>query len=287
MISASDVVPTTGLSARLMFVSSGFMAFLAVFALAVALGAGALAQKWRAALEGTMTIRLSAPPDQVEVQTQAVLRLLTTTPGVERASLVDDDAQRALLSPWLGPDIPVESLPLPRLIEVITSGAGPDLQGLRLRLRAEAPAAILDDHDGWRRPLMTTTRIIRLAGWVAALLAMGGSAAMVALASNAALATNLPVLRVLRLIGARDHFILRVFVRRFTLRAFFGACLGTAIALAGLAFLSYDMSGTVLFGGVSVSTSDWFILLLTPFCSALTAFVATRLSAAYLLKGLR
>ena len=51
-------------------------------------------------------------------------------------------------------------------------------------------------------------------------------AAMITLAANAALATNAQVIRVLRLIGARDTYIARAFVRRFTLRALSGAAVG-------------------------------------------------------------
>ena len=51
---------------------------------------------------------------------------------------------------------------------------------------------------------------------------------MITLAANAALATNAQVIRVLRLIGARDTYIARAFVRRFTLRALSGAAIGTA-----------------------------------------------------------
>ncbi len=54
---------------------------------------------------------------------------------------------------------------------------------------------------------------------------------MITLAAQAALAANDPVIRVLRLIGARDSYIARAFVRRFTLRALAGAALGT---LAGM-----------------------------------------------------
>ena len=43
-------------------------------------------------------------------------------------------------------------------------------------------------------------------------------AAMITLAARAALATNAEVIRVLRLVGAKDSYIARAFVRRFTLR---------------------------------------------------------------------
>jgi cell division transport system permease protein len=53
-------------------------------------------------------------------------------------------------------------------------------------------------------------------------------AAMITLAANAALAANAQVIGVLRLVGARDTYIARAFVRRFTLRALTGAAAGAA-----------------------------------------------------------
>jgi cell division transport system permease protein len=45
------------------------------------------------------------------------------------------------------------------------------------------------------------------------------------------------VIRVLRLVGARDAYIARAFVRRFTLRALTGAAGGHRAAMAGVALL--------------------------------------------------
>ena len=60
---------------------------------------------------------------------------------------------------------------------------------------------------------------------------------MVTLAAQAALAANRPVIRTLRLVGARDGFIARAFARRLTARAAGGALAGTAAAMLALALL--------------------------------------------------
>ena len=55
----------------------------------------------------------------MQTQTEAVLDLLATTPGIASARALTDEEQRALLEPWFGPDLPIDALPIPRLIEVI------------------------------------------------------------------------------------------------------------------------------------------------------------------------
>ena len=161
---AGRVVPPSGHTAWLTSFTAGAMTFLAVFALALSLAAGRLAARWSDALERTATVRLSAPEDQMDIQTKAVLAVLTTTPGIATARAMTDAEQRALLEPWFGPDLPVDALPLPRLIEVTESGAGYDSEGLRQRLAAEAPGAVFDDHTRWRRPLAVAAGRLRLLG---------------------------------------------------------------------------------------------------------------------------
>ena len=88
-------------------------------------------------------------------------------------------------------------------------------EGLRLRLAAEAPGAVLDDHTRWRRPLVRAAERLRMLGWASILLIAATTAAMITLAANAALAANAQVIGVLRLVGARDAYIARAFERRF------------------------------------------------------------------------
>ena len=146
---ADRVVPPTGHTSWLTSFTAGTMTFLAVFALALSLAAGRLADRWSEALARTATIRISAPPDQQAAQTQAVLDLLATTPGVAASRALTDEEQRALLEPWFGPDLPLDALPIPRLIELTEEGDGYDGEGLRQRLAAEAPGAnVFYEKDG-------------------------------------------------------------------------------------------------------------------------------------------
>ncbi|MFN6976679.1 MAG: cell division protein FtsX, partial [Gemmobacter sp.] len=255
------------------------MAFLAVFALALSMAAGRLADRWSGALARSATIRLAAPPDQADAQLRAVLAVLETTPGVASARALTLAEQRALLEPWFGPDLPVDALSLPRLVEVVEDRPAYDSDGLRLRLAAEAPAALLDDHTRWRRPLAVAADRLRLLGAAALVLIGGAMAAMITLAANAALAANAPVIRVLRLVGAEDGYIARAFTRRFTLRALAGSAAGAFAGMLGIALLpSAEPAGGFLTGLAFVG-AGWLLPLLLPPLAALVAFLATRAAA--------
>lgn len=280
------VVPPSGYTARLTSFTAGAMAFLAVFALALSLASGRLATRWADALERTATVRLSAPQDQMDLQTKAVLDLLKTTPGIAEARALTDDEQRKLLEPWFGPDLPIDALPLPRLIEVKESGAGYDAEGLRARLAAEAPGAVLDDHTRWRRPLAIAASRLRLLGLMSIGLIAAATAAMITLAAQSALSANAQVIEVLRLVGAKDSYIARAFVRRFTLRALAGAAIGTLAAMIGVALLpSADAAGGFL-TGLGFQGAGWLFPLLLPPLIGAVAFLATRSAALRKLKEL-
>lgn len=273
------VVPPSGPTAWLTTFTAGAMAFLAVFALALSLASGRLADRWAGALARTATIRISAPADQMATQVRAVLDLLATTPGIAAARALDDSEQRALLEPWFGPDLPVEALALPRLVEITEADPGYDGEGLRQRLAAEAPGAVLDDHTRWRRPLVEAAGRLRSMGWLSMLLIGAATGAMITLAASAALAANAQVIRVLRLVGAMDNYIAGAFVRRFTLRALSGAAGGTVLGMAGVALLPRADAAGGFLTGLGFQGWAWLWPLAIPPLAAAVAFAATRAAA--------
>jgi len=283
---ADRVVPPSGYTANLTSFTAAAMAFLAVFALALSLATGRLADRWSEELARTATVRISAPEGQLGAQTDAVLRVLETTPGIKSARVLSDAEQKKLLEPWFGLDLPIETLPIPRLVEVIEDIPGPDVEGLRLRLAGEAPGAVFDDHTRWRRPLVDAAMRLRLlAGFAIGLIVMS-TAAMITLAAGAALAANATVISVLRLVGAKDAYIARAFVRRFTLRALFGAFVGVLFALLGVFMLPSPAEEGAFLTGLGFQGWHWFLPLLIPPFAGLVAFAATRRAAFRTLKGL-
>ena len=284
---ASDrVVPPSGSSAWLTSFTSGAMTFLAVFALALSLASGRLAERWSSALDKTATIRISAPDDQMSLQTKVVLDLLSKTPGIATSRAMTLEETKQLLEPWLGPDLPIEALPLPQLIEITETAAGYDAEGLRQRLAAEAPGAVLDDHTRWRKPMVEAADRLRLLGILSMALIGAAMAGMITLAANAALAANAQVIKVLRLVGARDQYIAGAFVRRFTIRAFTGSLVGAVLGTLGvLALPSVNEAGGFL-TGLGFTGLAWGLPFVLPFVAGVVAWLATRLAAFQTLRGL-
>lgn len=277
------VVPPTGFTALLTSVSTGAMAFLAIFAIALSLAAGELAARWEAELTGVATVRISAPPEQVEAQTKAVLSALSQTPGIAGTRQIDEAEQQALLAPWFGADLPLDRLRLPVLIEVRETVEGPDITGLTQRLAAEAPGAVYDNHNRWRLPLIDAAAKLRQLGLVALLLIVCVTGVIVGLAASAALSANGQIIDVLRVIGARDNWISRAFVRRFTLRALIGGAIGTLLGMIVVAVLPGGVETGVL-SGLGFDGAEWLWPLCVPVLIGAIAWAATGAAATRRLK---
>lgn len=281
---ADRVVPPTGFTAQLTLFSAASMAFLATFALALSLATGRLADRWSSELARTSTIRITAPTDQLTAQTQAALRVLETTPGIARSQALSEADQQALLAPWFGANVPLAGLPIPQLIEVVGESDGYDASGLRLRLQAEVPGAVLDDHTAWRKPLAQAAGRLRGLGWLSLVLITAATAAMITLAAQAALAANRQVIGVLRQVGATDRYIAGAFVRRFTLRALTGGAVGTMAGMISVALLpATDIAGGFL-TGLGFQGVGWLLPALIPLLAGLTGYAATSYAARHTLQ---
>ncbi len=283
---ADRVVPSTGFTAQLTLFVSGAMAFLAVFALALSMASGRLADRWASELAGAATLRINAPADQMAAQTETALRVLRQTPGVASARALTTQEQAALLAPWFGPDLPLDTLPIPQLIEITEGAPGLDANGLRLRLGAEVPGAVLDDHSRWREPLIAAATSLRRLGLISILLIGGATAAMITLAANASLAANAQIIEVLRQVGARDRFIAGAFVRRFTYRALFGATVGTLFGMSGVLLLPEASDAGGFLTGLGFAGVGWILPALIPVLGSVVAFLATWVAAKRKLKEL-
>ncbi|MEM6482278.1 MAG: cell division protein FtsX [Pseudomonadota bacterium] len=283
---AGAIVPRSGINAALTGFSAAAMAFLAVFAIALALTAGQLAQRWSDELAGHATIRIVAPQNEIENRTAAVLQMLEATPGVTFARALDQEEQRDLLAPWFGADLPVHMLSLPQLIEVHHEGREFDADTFGQRLTEQVPEALLDDHTRWQQPLAAASKRLRGVAFLSFVLSFGVTAAVIALAAQGALAANAQIISVLRLIGARDSFIEAAFVRRFTLRAVFGAAAGGLVGALAVSILPGSQPEGALLAGLGLNGWQWIWLFLIPPLAGVAAFAATLGAARRMLRDL-
>src|SRR3546814_666665 len=194
------------------------MVFLATLILSGGLLLSGTAAEWSRGLETRLTVQVPPLEDETEsdaaARVEEAVRVVRRTPGVAEASQVPPIEVAATLEPWVGPDVSIVDLPLPRLIDVrLESGADPDLAELADRLRAAVPGAALDSHNLLQEQLVKLLRSLELLAAAAIVLMALAAISVVVFATRSGLAVHREVIELLHLIGARDKYLARQFQR--------------------------------------------------------------------------
>jgi len=266
----------------------GVMAFLAALALGASLIAERTALGWRAGLSDRLTVQIlppahGAPARELDGEVDAALSVLRATPGIAHAAPLTQEQTLSLVQPWLGADVLVAELPLPRLIDAtIAPGAQVDLPSLSAQLKQAAPDSLLDDHARWISRLKNLADAITWSAYGILLLIAIATAAAVSFATRAGLEAHHEMVELLHRMGAHSNFIARAFERHY-----FRAALGAAAVGAVLAAILFLAAGGLEFAGIEavpflpplalkLKEVPW--LLAVPAVAGLIALVTARLS---------
>jgi len=260
-----------------------FMVFLACLALAAVLVVERAIQRWDRGLSGQLTVQIPAgkDPAQSEARLEAVLAVLTATPGVRGVTVMGPEEVRRLLQPWLGGGAELDELPLPALLAVSVDPASPpDLEALNRRLAEAVPGSFADDHRRWLDDLLALAGSVELAA-IAVMLLVGLAAVItVVFVTRTGLEIHRQVIELLHVMGAQDRYIAREFQRHSLQLGLRGGLFGFALAAGTLALLAWLArgSGAALLPDLSLTPLDWALLALLPLAAAATAMWTARLT---------
>lgn len=287
---SAPTLPQDWTSTWLSLLVATAMGFLASLGVAAASGAESLARSWTDDLAATATVSVSVDRGGARAVERAV-DLIRAHPGVREARPLEAEELDALLTPWLGPKGGAAALALPRLVDVTLERPGAlDPEALTRRLARAGLFAEVDTHGEWIDRLRPAAERIRALA-LGALGAIGIAAGLtVALACSAGLATQSRVIDVLKLVGAEDRYISRIFVRRFQVLVFVGSAIGAGVA-ALLLILSPQTQGPLsglelapLLPNLRPEGGAWAQFAALPLAFALIATVAARLSVTVALR---
>ena len=165
---------------------------------------------WNSVLTSTWTLQV--PADATPARLELTLGALRQTSGILSARLLEQAETEKLLEPWLGSSIPIDTLPLPRLIDIQVDPDTPvDLATLHKQLDLIVPAAQLENNSSWlgdtRRFARRIQGLIGLGVVVVTLLTV----TIVVFTARIGLAIHRSVIELLHLLGAQDAYIARQF----------------------------------------------------------------------------
>src|SRR3954451_8992520 len=150
MRAKASIVPEDSISGRALLAVIAIMTFLAALTLGAVTLVRSASGDWQSAVAREVTIQLR-PSEQrdIEADLRAAAAIASETAGVASTRVYSKEESASLLQPWLGSGLPLDELPIPRLIVVrVSPGAVPDFAALRQKL-SRVPSATLDDHRGY------------------------------------------------------------------------------------------------------------------------------------------
>ncbi len=192
------------------------------------LGLSDMLGEWNRLQAGTLTLQL--PADTSTARTDMALAVLRQTPGIVGVRLVEPAETKRLLEPWLGPSVPIDRLPVPRLVDLrVAPDVAIDFAALRQRLTSVAPGAELEERpagdDDTRADMRRAVLVLAVGLWLVAML--GAMSLVFAIWGH--LARHQLVIELLHRLGADDSDIAARFQTQALLHGLRGS-VGPAIA---------------------------------------------------------
>lgn len=270
---ATPIVPRHSISGSALIAVVAIMTFLASLTTGAVMLVLSSAAEWQSDVAREMTIQIRpAPGRDLDGDVGVATEIARAMPGIAEVRPYTEAESARLLEPWLGSGLPLDALPVPRIIVLrLAPGARPDLAALRTALTAKILGVTVDDHRGWidRMRAMANAAIAGGVGILA--LVLVATVLSVAFATRGAMATNRPIVEVLHFIGARDNFIAGQFQSHFLVLGLQGGALGGLAALLLLAlagFFGDQFLGTAaeeqtaaLFGTFSLGVAGYAAVL--------------------------
>jgi len=281
----------------------GFLVYLSALIVGCSLMIDQLADHWRASLAGNLTVEL--PIDAgIDVKARAdrldaAIDLITATPGITGATVLEQAELENLLRPWLGDNVAQLDIALPTMIAVTTQpNARIDHADLQRRLAAIVAGTRIDDHGDWVDDALRFLRGVQALAVFLVALVLAATAATVIFVTRTGLAVHQPVIEILHLVGAQDRYIARQFQAQSFRVSLTGGIIGTILAVATLIGLKLlgggsrlgladpaigidgaDIGRELMHGlasGFDLTIWHWSILAALPVAFALLAMLTAR-----------
>jgi cell division transport system permease protein len=284
----APILPPSNIQGNALMVVIAIMAFLACLTLGAVSMVRTTAAGWQSQISREITIQIK-PDDGLDMDAALAKArdLALTFVGTRAGTIMDDAATARLLEPWLGADLQLDDLPVPRLVIItIDESNPPDFAAMRDLLKAEVPQAFLDDHRTWVDRLVSMARTTVWIGTGVLILVFTAMILTVIFATRGALSGNRHIVEVLHFVGAERGFVAREFQKHFLRISLKGSAIGSALAAFLFATANLWQSSSratpeseqamVLFGSFTVGWSGYLGIFATMIVIALLTTVTAR-----------
>ncbi len=272
----------------------GIMVYLGSLAMAAQAVLARTSYVWGQDIQNRLTVEVPAKPGETpQEREQRILdaaNFLSKRKDVSAVTVVPEAETARLLKPWVVDAAFLDSLALPRLIDVdVVLGRGLDVEAVKQGLKpfAGGGVRILRHEEGMAQLL----GFLKGLGFLAALMLLLTGLSIVTIIGvicRAAMAAQRETIELLHFMGASDSVIaaqFRAHVRKLSLPAALIGFFCAAGTVGALAFMLGSLGGLSLVSPVSWITVGG-VMALVPFAATGLSLLAARLSVLGLLRRL-
>lgn len=255
------------------------------------LSINSMLDSWNQSILGSLTVQImpvndtnreKANAETLAYQDKAV-EYLKTVDGVLKVTPLDDNQLRQLLQPWLGDDVNIGTLPMPRIIDVkLAPGAEPDFIKMSQELAQASPLASLDNHKLWLNKLIKFAAGLKMIALSILLLVIGITSGAIFYTTQMSLGLHGNIIEILHIMGAKDAYVAQQYARRMAFLGLTGGLIGLFFAIPAIFFigsLAHQIEGGII-SEAGLTFNDWLIIGSLP----LFSMVISMLTAYYTVK---
>lgn len=218
-----------------------------------------------------------------------VVSFLEKYPDVTQVSVLSDSELHALLRPWLGNNVDVELLPIPKLLDVkIMNAKMFDYKELAVRLSEVSGQASINDHNLWLSRLLKFINSLKMLAVIVLILVAGACMAALVYAVKTGLNIHRDIIAILHIMGATDEYVALNYVKQISQMSFVAGILGTILAVPAIILVG-DMAKGIeagIFNSVSFGMENWLVILLLPFLSAIMTAITSYITVVRTLRNM-
>lgn len=284
-------------SSRFLIILISLMTLLAVFALSSSFALSSINTRWTSGLENKLTIEIPAhdsnsvllTKDQITSKSRKIMSLLENLPSVETAYILDDSEINSLIKPWLGENILLSDIPLPKLISVNLLDSSPHtVDIIKEKVHKIMPGAYVDTHESWLNDILKLTNTLKFAACILLLVISTTTIIAVAEAIRSRMAEYFEELELLHIMGASDNYIAKQFQRYSLILSLKGAIIGVLSGLLMIYFLCW-LSGEMEIGLLPefrLNAYHYFLIMTLPLAVSFIGILSARMTVMNVLSKL-
>lgn len=247
--------------------------FLFAITLAGVLGINLMFENSKKQVVSNFTVQVLPLPNYEDSKKDLsnVVNFFENYPDVTEVIVLSDKELHVLLEPWLGNNVDIELLPIPKLIDVkINNAKNFDYKELMIRLSEVSPQASINDHNLWLSRLLKFINSLKMLALTVLMLVASGCIASIIYAAKTSLNVHKDTITILHTMGATDEYIAINYVKQITQMSIVAGFVGTLVAIPAIMLVG-DMAKGIeagIFNSVTFGIDEWFRLLLLPLVSA-------------------